>query len=259
MLAQFRMRIVVRDLLFTMSLVACGGRTALSVGGGASGSPSGGASESPSGGAGSSNAHTLGRVSSSSSTRSTFATGFGTTVSGGTTIFTAPRGTTTSTTCGTLEPCPPGYACVIDTPPPGACSTCQCIPLGPAVCIYRANTYSPGATFPRGDFCNNTCSCLGDGGVECTQQSCAGGCAYNGWTYANGEVLLCKECNQCICLAPDIAVLTNTVCGAPPQTCQLPSDCTGVLPSLCIPCSDGGQGCAHFECDGGVCVDGYCD
>jgi hypothetical protein len=162
-----------------------------------------------------------------------------------------------------LELCLPGYTCVLDTPAPNACPICQCVALDPTICVYQGNTYFPGATFPRGDFCDNTCSCLGDGGVECTRQSCPGACPTHDSTYGSGDVFPCDGCNKCLCIAPPgIARITNYVCdgGAPLlQACQVPSDCTGLLPSGNIPCSDGGLDSAHFDCEGGVCVDAYCE
>jgi len=41
-------------------------------------------------------------------------------------------------------------------------------------------------------------------------------------------------------------------------TCSTAADCTGALPALCQICSDGGNGCAHFECVAGQCSIAYC-
>jgi hypothetical protein len=40
--------------------------------------------------------------------------------------------------------------------------------------------------------------------------------------------------------------------------CQTAADCHGALPQICQVCSNGSNGCAHFECTGGVCTIAYC-
>jgi hypothetical protein len=40
--------------------------------------------------------------------------------------------------------------------------------------------------------------------------------------------------------------------------CQQASDCHGPLPQLCVVCSNGSDGCAHWECQGGTCAIAYC-
>lgn len=42
-------------------------------------------------------------------------------------------------------------------------------------------------------------------------------------------------------------------------SCSTPSDCKGALPDLCMLCSDGGSGCAHFTCVDGECGLAYCE
>ena len=42
------------------------------------------------------------------------------------------------------------------------------------------------------------------------------------------------------------------------EPCSSASDCTGVLPALCMQCGGGGTACAHWACEWGVCVDRIC-
>jgi len=40
----------------------------------------------------------------------------------------------------------------------------------------------------------------------------------------------------------------------PPQACMKASDCKGVLPKICMVCSDGISRCAHWTCASAKCA-----
>jgi hypothetical protein len=43
------------------------------------------------------------------------------------------------------------------------------------------------------------------------------------------------------------------------NSCQQPSDCTGLLPQMCEQCADGTSQCAHWDCNSGACQTTTCE
>lgn len=95
-------------------------------------------------------------------------------------------------------------------PASDGCNTCSCMSDGSVACTemfcgcsYDGELYAPGDSFPSTDGCN-TCSCMNDGGVACTEMAC--GCSYAGAFYQYGETFWADDgCNKCTCMAGGVA------------------------------------------------------
>lgn len=146
-------------------------------------------------------------------------------------------------------------------------------------CLYDGVNYSVGTNFKSSDGCN-TCSCT-TSGIACTTMACAAGgasgaggstgatCLYNGVNYPAGTSFKSTDgCNTCGCTSDGLVACTLMACGfggasaaggsTSVSKCSSAADCTGALPALCQVCADGSSGCAHFECNSGVCQVAYC-
>jgi len=170
----------------------------------------------------------------------------------------------------------------IPLPPPGDAGT------GPVPCVDNGQSHADSTTWKCSDGCN-TCSCH-NGQVASTLLACAADagspppakdagpspCVDNGVSHANGTSWTCSNnaCGGCFCDNGAIGH-TTTACApidggsgsadaSPPPPvdaaeCAAPTDCKGALPALCEVCTNGGNGCAHFTCNAGVCAIAYCE
>jgi hypothetical protein len=97
----------------------------------------------------------------------------------------------------------------------------------------------------RGDHWDSTlCKCVPDapGGVDAAKACIDNVLCIRG---DHWDSTLCK-------CAPDVP--------APPGgQCAAASDCRGILPTLCMVCEGGGDGCAHWTCKAGRCETAYCE
>lgn len=118
-----------------------------------------------------------------------------------------------------------------------------------STCEVDGQTYEEGASFPASDGCN-TCTCLGGGGVVCTQIACPGETPCGGW---RGDT--CNEDEYC-------AYEPGQHCGAADATSVCRPRPTGCDFSYVPVCGCDGQtygnACAANAAGHGVKSDGEC-
>ncbi|HSY21761.1 MAG TPA: hypothetical protein VK841_06585 [Polyangiaceae bacterium] len=176
------------------------------------------------------------------------------------------------------------FSQAIPLPPPSDAGT------GPAPCIDNGVSHADGTSWTCSDGCN-TCTC-NNGQATSTLLACVADaappppakdagptpCVDNGVSHANGTSWTCSNdaCGGCFCENGTIGHASTIACpvldggsgsgdaAAPPPSvdageCSVASDCKGALPALCEVCTNGGDGCAHFTCNAGVCAIAYCE
>jgi hypothetical protein len=174
------------------------------------------------------------------------------------------------------------FSQAIPLPRPGDAGT------GPAPCIENGVSHADGTSWTCTDGCN-TCTC-NNGQAISTLLACAADaapppakdagpapCVDNGVSHANGTSWTCSNdaCGGCFCDNGTIARASTIACpvldggsgsadASPPPPvdaaeCSVASDCKGALPALCEVCTNGGDGCAKFACNAGICEIVYCE
>jgi hypothetical protein len=108
---------------------------------------------------------------------------------------------------------------------------------GAGSCIVGDKLYRVGEGFERGDNCNK-CTCVADGFVECTSNSCAppAGCFLGNQLIHYGESVTCEDgCNTCTCQMDKRFTRTERACPTlPPITKCLAASGALQLPAALV-------------------------
>jgi len=114
------------------------------------------------------------------------------------------------------------------------------------VCVVDDRRLNVGETFSDG--CN-TCTCLEDGNVACTERACTDGCFYNGTEYRVGDSFPADDgCNTCFCGEDGNVGCSEMAC--PVDLCG-EALCDSIPPE----CDEGTIPAVQFGCWTGECID----
>jgi len=124
----------------------------------------------------------------------------------------------------------------------------------PQQCDESANLYCKASRVPDMPGTCTSCDQYGPAPISPVMM-CPDGNTYTAhWVAQNGG------CAVQVC--PDGSAGTpvnGSSGGGSNNQCQQASDCTGILPHLCMQCADGSSQCAHFDCNQGSCQQVTCD
>jgi hypothetical protein len=139
---------------------------------------------------------------------------------------------------------------------------CKCVP---DACVSSEDG-------PCGGFTTHPCTCAP--GLVCVPNripDVPGTCEQPRCCPATWNMYRCNEENggtAFACHNPLLGCASSLTCGqgcdfevtgqCSGPSCVTAADCTGVLPQLCMVCSDGGAACAHWACVAGQCQVAYC-
>lgn len=118
-------------------------------------------------------------------------------------------------------------------------------------CTLDGKELAPGQTFPDAASPCNTCTCLDDGTISCTDRPCV--CEQNGETVEIGGTIAQDRCNTCTC-GPDLKLSCTAIdcvdCEAVPPDCQPAADPACANYPICDVTNNQWVCVASCECDG---------